>query len=71
MEFYPSYPLGMVRLATGPLLPLLFHAMNSKRFWATIAAVFSLSGFVPRSSGVWAQSGQAVCPAGLEWVHFV
>ena len=45
--------------------------MNSKRLWATTATIFSLSVFGPRSSGVWAQSKQAVCPAGWEWVRFI
>ena len=45
--------------------------MNSKRLWATTAILFALSASGPNSSGVWAQTEQAVCSPGWEWVRFI
>ena len=45
--------------------------MNSKRLWATTAILFALSASGPTSSGVWAQTEQAVCAAGWDWVRFI
>jgi len=45
--------------------------MNSKRLWATTAILFALSASGPNFSGVWAQSEQAVCSPGWDWVRFI
>ena len=44
--------------------------MNSKQLRVTVAAIFALSAYGPRSSGVWAQTDEmAACRAGWEWVR--
>ena len=51
--------------------PLLLLIMNSKRLWATAAAIFALSAFGLHSSVVWAQKPTAVCLSDWEWVCFI
>ena len=68
---WPPNPPVIIRLTAEPFPPPLSLATDPERFQVTTTMVSVLSASGPRSPGVWAQSNEAVCSAGWEWVRFI